>query len=251
MDITELYSPQIRVELGQYVFDSGVEIEVVSSQNSYFDWGRITFTKQFQDVLSLAAKETAAVKIGYDGILNDIFTGYISAPYNLGDTANTVLLKDSMILLDTVTINNTFLSTTPQELLTYILRQAGISSFSLSKQGYPERRLVPIRQMSGLNAIKIIHAMWGISVPFFFSGDTFHWGTQPEQKKVYVFEYGVNILQLNRTNGRWELQTASVPFVRHSHKISVVHPRLSGTFEVSKIMFTTNDAGFLRTTIFF
>jgi len=79
----------------------------------------------------------------------------------------------------------------------------------------------------------------------------FYWDEKPAQQKVYTFEYGVNIISLNRTGGVWELETVSAPFVRHSHKINLIHPRISGEFEVSKVVSTTNDSGFIRTYIYF
>ena len=61
----------------------------------------------------------------------------------------------------------------------------------------------------------------------------------------------MNILNLDRVGGEWELETISAPFVKHSHEIVVNHPKVSGTFEVKKVVFTTNDDGFIRTYITF
>lgn len=47
------------------------------------------------------------------------------------------------------------------------------------------------------------------------------------------------------------LETVSAPFVKHSHKINVIHPRINGEFEVSKVVSTTNESGFIRTYIYF
>lgn len=76
-------------------------------------------------------------------------------------------------------------------------------------------------------------------------------GEKPEQDKTYIFEYGVNIIALTRSGGSWELETVSAPFVRHSHKISVKHPKVSGEFEVSKVVSSTSENGFIRTKIYF
>ena len=66
-----------------------------------------------------------------------------------------------------------------------------------------------------------------------------------------MFEYGVNILSLTRFGGVWELETVSAPFVKHSHKIAVEHPKVSGEFEVSSVKIITNEDGFIRTYINF
>ena len=49
----------------------------------------------------------------------------------------------------------------------------------------------------------------------------------------------------------WELETVSAPFVKHSHKIAVEHPKVSGEFEVSSVKIITNEDGFIRTYINF
>ena len=76
-------------------------------------------------------------------------------------------------------------------------------------------------------------------------------GASRPVKIVYTFEYGVNIIALNRPGRVWELETVSAPFVRHSHKINVIHPKVSGEVEVSKVVSMTNDDGFIRTKIYF
>ena len=76
-------------------------------------------------------------------------------------------------------------------------------------------------------------------MPFFFSGGTFYWDEKPEQSKVYTFEHGVNIINLTRAGGVWELETVSAPFVKHSHKINLIHPQISGEREVLKVVSTS------------
>ena len=156
-----------------------------------------------------------------------------------------------MLILEETIINDTFLDTTPQEIITFILAKAGLSSMKLASKVYQTRKKVSIRQQNAVQAINTVNAAWGVKVPFFFSGGVFYWDEKPEQKKIYTFEYGVNILNLNRVGGVWELETVSAPFVKHSHKIAVKHPKISGEVEVQKVVSTTNDSGFIRTYIYF
>jgi hypothetical protein len=246
-----LFYPQIIARAGSYSFDQGVQAEIHSSQDSYFDWAKIRFTEEYQQKIALTRKDTASIELGYNGVYDEAFTGYVSRPYNSGDNADEITLKDDMLLLEETKINNTFLDTTPQEMISYFLAQAGISKMVLSSRNYPEKKRVPIREMSAVQAINAVHAAWNIKQRFFFSGGVFYWGKKPQQKKVYTFEYGVNILNLDRVGGEWELETISAPFVKHSHEIVVNHPKVSGTFEVKKVVFTTNDDGFIRTYITF
>lgn len=251
METMELFYPQIAVRAGAYRFDQGVEVEVHSSRTAYFDWAKIRFTEQFQPRISLDRMDAAAIEMGYNGVLDEVFTGYVAKPYSRGASANEIVLKDEMLLLEQTSVNATFLETTPQEVLAYILGQAGIGKMALSGQGYPTRKRLPIHRQTGIQAINTVNAAWGLKKPFFCSGGVFYWGTSPAQEKVYSFEYGVNILALNRTGGVWELETISAPFVKHSHKILVTHPLISGEFEVSQVLTITNDAGFIRTYIYF
>ena len=251
METTELYYPQIAARAGPYSFEQGIEIEVFSAKSSYFDWAKIRFTGQFQPKITLNRKDPAAIQLGYNGVLDDAFTGYVAKPYDGGAYANEVNLKDEMLILEETIINDTFLDTTPQEIITFILAKAGLSSMKLASKVYQTRKKVSIRQQNAVQAINTVNAAWGVKVPFFFSGGVFYWDEKPEQKKIYTFEYGVNILNLNRVGGVWELETVSAPFVKHSHKIAVKHPKISGEVEVQKVVSTTNDSGFIRTSIYF
>lgn len=218
---------------------------------AYYDWAKIRFTSQFRPKLSLKKKDPATIQLGYDGTLEDVFTGFVSGNYDGGTYANEVALKDEMLLMEETIINDTFLDTTPQELISYFLAQAGLSKMKLSSKTYPTRKMLPIRRQTAVQAINTVNAAWGLRVPFFFSGGVFYWDEKPEQKKVYTFERGVNILNLRRAGGVWELETVSAPFIKHSHKINLIHPQVSGEVEVSKVVSKTNDSGFIRTYIYF
>ena len=51
--------------------------------------------------------------------------------------------------------------------------------------------------------------------------------------------------------GSWELETVSMPFIHDSQTIKVIHPAYTGSALVKKVLFKTNDAGFIRTYITF
>jgi hypothetical protein len=251
LETTELYYPRIEVQAGGYLFDKGIEVEISSARASYFDWAKIRFTEQFRPEINIERKALGTIQMGYGDSLENVFTGFVSRPYDGGTCANEIVLKDEMLLLEETVINDTFLNTTPQELIACFLSRAGLSEMKLSAKNYPRRRMLPIREQNAVQAINTVNAAWGLKVPFFFSGGTFYWDTKPEQRAVYTFEYGVNIISLNRTGGVWELETVSAPFVKHSHKINVKHPKINGEQEVSKVLFSTNDSGFIRTYIYF
>ena len=135
-----MFYPQIIARAGSYSFDQGVQAEIHSSQDSYFDWAKIRFTEEYQQKIALTRKDTASIELGYNGVYDEAFTGYVSRPYNSGDNADEITLKDDMLLLEETKINNTFLDTTPQEMISYFLAQAGISKMVLSSRNYPEKK---------------------------------------------------------------------------------------------------------------
>lgn len=251
METLELFYPQIAARAGPYNLTQGIEFEIYSAKSSYFDWAKIRFTEDFQPEISLSRKDPGSIELGYNGVMEEVFTGHVSKPYNKGGAADEINLKDDMLLLEDTQINNTFLDTTPQEVISYILGQAGVSKMKLSGDSFQTRKKLPIRQMSAVQAINAVNAAWNTKKLFFFAGGVFYWGEKPEQSKVYTFEYGVNIINLNRLGGVWALETVSAPFVRHSHKINIVHPKISGEQEVEKVISSTNDDGFIRTKIYF
>ena len=251
MEITELYYPEIEVRAGSYSFKEGIEIEVSSAKGSYCDWAKIRFTGPFREKIALPRRTTASIALGYGCVLEPVFSGYVDKPAGSGTNADELCLKDETLLLEDTVIHDTFLSTTPQELIAFLLAKAGITRMKLSPKSYPVRKTLPIRQQNAVQAIHTVNAAWGIKPHFFFSGGVFFWDETPEQKKIYTFQYGVNILALNRVNGLWELETVSVPFVKHSHKINLIHPKVRGEREVQKVVSTTNDSGFIRTFLYF
>ena len=202
-------------------------------------------------MISIEKKEAGSISLGYDNVLEEIFQGYVTKTYNNSGSMDEILLKDEMLLLEETTISETFLDTTPQEIIQYCLSAAGITQYQITNTIYQPRKIVPIYAKNAIAVLKELNTIWGIDVRFFFSGGVFYWGEVPKQEKKYQFEYGVNILSLSRGMGSWQLETVSAPFIKHSHKIQVTHPKLTGEFEVKKVVFRTNESGFIRTTINF
>lgn len=251
MDTTTLFQPQISVTIGKYIFTQGIGIEVHSARASRTDWARIRFTSELPSELSISRMETASIQLGYNGTLETVFEGFVAVPFSAADGANEITLTDASIKLSNTIITETFLDTTPQEIISYMLAQSGISSAILSDNDFPALKRVGIYQRLALGVIDDVHTAWAINYPAFFRGGTFYWGALPKQAAIYTFEYGVNIISLNRVNGMWELETLSAPFIRHSDQIKIIHPQATGTFTVSSVTFRTNEDGFIRTSICF
>ena len=247
----ELFYPGIGVQIGAYSIKKGIEIETCSDAESYFDWAKIRFTDPYQTQIGIAKGDEMSIYLGYSGIMEEVFTGYVSSPYNRAQGKNEILAKDEMQRLEGVTISETFLDVTPQEIVRYLLEVAGISNFQISQEVYQPKKVVPVAQKNGIQVLEEIRRLWQIQKRFYFSGGVFYWCTNPEQKQTYLFEYGSNIIRLERSMGSWELETVSMPFIHHSQTIKVIHPAYTGSALVKKVLFKTNDAGFIRTYITF
>ena len=153
METLELFYPRITAQAGGYTFQQGIEIEVSSARDSRMDWAKIRFTDRFKPEITLSRLEPAAILLGYGGAFDEVFTGYVVKPYSTGSSANEIVLKDAMMLLEGLTVNETFLDTTPQEVIRYILAQAGLTELNLTSMVYPARKRLSIRKQSGVQEI--------------------------------------------------------------------------------------------------
>ena len=248
----ELFYPKIEARIGSYCFTSGIALEIYSDQKSTYDWAKVKFTKEFQDSVSLNRMDAAELKLGYSDTLQTVFDGYVTKNYNHASGADEILLKDEMLKLGETYITNTFLDTVPQEIAAYALNQAGITSMELVVNQYLTKSRIPVVKKSVPELLKHLQDIWSMGeLTACIRDKAFYWGVTPPQKKTYQFTYGENIICLGRESGYWELETVSIPDVRHSDMIQVSHPKISGSFEVKRMQFTTNDRGFIRTTICF
>lgn len=251
MTTDDLFYPDIKAEIGGYIFSEGITIEAYQSSKSYFDWAKVKFTSEYRDKISLNKKDDAVIQLGYNGNYKNVFTGYLSKPYDAAGDIDEILCKDGMILLDETYISNTFLDAAPQEIIKYCLSKAGVSNYKISSDLINQKPKIPIYKKNVISVLNEINSIWGISKKFFFDDGVFYWGTAPDQTSVYEFLYGENIISLSRDGSLWKLETVSAPFIKKTNNIKVTHPRINGTYEVIKIAFKTNDTGFIRTYIYF
>lgn len=250
IDRQELFYPDLQVKIGDYIFTEGIAVEIYSDRNKPCDWGKIKFTSEYQPEIDLAGKADITISLGYNGIMQDVFIGVLADTYN-GCGKDEILFKDYMYKLEQTNISACFKDCTPQDIIREGLVAAGIDKIHLSDSTYPVKKIFPVYNKNIENLLKQINAAWGIDNKSYFVKGGFYWGITPEQGDVLEFEYGSNIISLGKDMDMWELETISVPSMQHSQKISVVHPKITGEFETEKVIFRTNTAGFIRTTIYF
>lgn len=245
----DLFYPELAVQLGSYCLQSGVKMMVVSCQDSSFDWAKIQFTEQLQEAVTLVKMDEVTVSMGYDGEFSPVFTGYLTNDFALSDGANELLAKDAAIKLEEIIVSNTFVDVQPSEIVEYCCRQAGLE-YKLPPTQYPQRSY-PVMSENALKVIGGLGAIWGIAPLVYLRNGVLHWDVPTEQTQIYVFEYSLNIISLTKDAGYWCLETVSTPFIRHSDRIGVKHPELTGTFTVYKVIFSSNEQNFVRTQIYF
>ena len=156
-----------------------------------------------------------------------------------------------MIKLERTGIQGTFIDCTPQDIVRYVLSQAGIDSYRLSENDFGKTERLVIAKGNGLQALKQINSGWGTDIRFFFRDGMFYWGCKPEQKNVYVLEESNNILSLQKKGKLFEIETLGVPWIHHSEEIEVIHSKYTGTVTVEKTIIKSNEQGFTRMYLYF
>ncbi len=251
MKTQNLFYPVQQAVVGGYSLQKGISIEVFSDKDYLYDWARIRFTRQFNGNISLNRGDGAEIAMGYDGRLQTVFRGVVARPYNNATFKDEILIKDYTLKLEETLISGTFLEVTPQDMVQQGMMRAGITDMLLSGESYPVKKKVAIREKPVSEYLMEVDSLWGIQTTKSFLLGRFYWNEKPEQPEMYLFEYGNNIISLGRERRLWKLETIAIPAIQHSCKIGIDHPEISGTYEVAKVIFSSDDRGFVRTKIFF
>lgn len=251
MKTQNLFYPVQQAAVGGYSFGAGISIETFSAKGYLYDWARIRFTRQFNGNISLNRGDGAEISMGYDGRLQTVFRGVVARQYNQATFKDEILVKDYTMKLEDAMVSGTFRDVTPQDLVRQGMMAAGIGSMAISGTGHPAKRRVSIREQPVSEMLMYIDSLWGIRTVKSFLLGTFYWDEKPPQSEMYVFEYGNNIISLTRDRQSWKLETVALPMLQHSTLIRVEHPEITGTFEVERVIFSSDDRGFARTKIYF
>ena len=243
----DYFSPAYEIEISGYKLSNGVAFEVYSSSKSAFDWAEVRLTDQIAKYLQLDKMNKIDISIGYADQREQVFGGYIEKNLN-----NSLVCKDSTLLLHQAKLTETFINVDPSELIAYGLNMASINKYVLRNGYYPKKERLAVSNKSVIELFKLVNQSWGLNEKYFFIPDgTFYWGEVPVQNKVTEFVYQENIISMRNEASYWVLTSIATPQVRHTNTISVVHPKLQGEFVVEKLRHYTNANGFLRTDLYF
>lgn len=249
MAYKKLISPEFRITTDKYEITSGMEVEIFSSRAARSDWSKVELTSQYEGLVTYEDMEEAKVELGYDDDFDTLLDGYCRKSGN--DYWKEIMIRDAMIKLERITVKQTFLDCTPQDIIKWVLAQAGITEYQLSNEEFGKRDVVIISEQNGIKAIAQVNSDWGIEKDFFFQNKVFYWGCKPEQKNIYVLDESENILSLNKIGDFYEIETLGVPWIHHSQEIEVVHSKYSGMVTVEKTITRSNSDGFTRMFIYF
>lgn len=246
--MNDFFYPEYEVKVGKNIITEAIQLETQLDNNISFDWTHISFTNNLLAELNIKKEDEFSLSIGYEGGLEEIFTGYVT-----DIQGNTIIIKNEMLKLAKVKITNSFISSIPQEIITFILEKAGVIEYELSKEAYPIKKLLNLSKVSGTEALKMVDKAFNIpSSTSIFKCKKFEWNVPARQDKIYNFIYAENIINLEPTETKtWELTTIAVPFVKIFNKINVEHPKVSGEFDVNQIKIMIDESGFIRTRLTF
>jgi hypothetical protein len=249
MERKKLISPEFKVSTAKYEITSGMEVECFSSREARSDWCRVELTSQLQGTVSYDDMEEATVELGYDGDYDTLLTGYCKRTDN--DYWKEILIRDPMIKIERTVIKATFVSCIPQDIVRYVLTQAGITEYRLADTAYGTKDTVIVNSQNGIRTITQVNNVWGLENDFFFQDGIFYWGCRPEQDTIYILEESENILSLKRYGSLYEIETLGVPWIHHSQEVEVSHSKYSGTVKVEKTITRSDENGYTRMFIYF
>ncbi|QUO43461.1 hypothetical protein KDJ56_11170 [Brevibacillus composti] len=213
---------QIRV--GNVVVASGLkELDVWRSRKDPAGYASFLF----KDEVEIDAPQGAIVEIdiGYDETnAARVFTGYVSRP-----DQERIIAKDSMTKLLQTKVMQSFLQATPQDMIRFGLKLAGIEVYSIAEQIFSPRNQV----VANLNVYDMIrqriNPYWNIDfAPHFDVRDVFVWQPLTRSDEMFLFQYGENIIEMLADGEIGMFRTVFVPELDHSQYIMISHPQVNG-----------------------
>lgn len=249
MGYKKLISPEFRISTEKYEITSGMEVECFSSRESRSDWCRVELTSQLQSLVTYEDMEPGTVELGYEDDYDTLLSGYCRRAE--GDYWKEILIRDAMIKVERTEVKGTFTFCTPQDIIRYVLTQAGIADYKLDSAEYGKKDAFIVNRQNGIKTIAQVNSTWGIDNDFFFRDGVFYWGCKPEQENIYVLEESENILSLKKYGDLYEIETLGVPWIHHSQEVEVLHSKYSGVVKVEKTIVKSDANGYTRMYIYF
>ncbi|NHM25467.1 hypothetical protein G7K71_08660 [Desulfofundulus sp. TPOSR] len=262
--MSDLFSPFVKLVVGgnevRNLFD---QLDIWLSRKEPADVAEFTLKPGIPD-LGLVRDTAVEIWMGYDEKNAwRVFTGYVVEPM-----PPRYLCKDGAVRLFKTRIVQTFLNATPQDIIRFGLRKAGVQEGVLAPGPFPAKPRFVAAGENVSDLVKRVNATWGLDYDHYFDGDgRFYWDPPaPKPGPVYSYRFGENIIDLEfyadrepsgqrsigSTVGSGKLLTVASPFVGHSREIEIIWPEVAGSrYLVETVHHFMNDKKSLRTEIFF
>ncbi|MGE5606889.1 MAG: hypothetical protein ACM3YE_14530 [Bacteroidota bacterium] len=231
MNYQEFIAPYHRVNIGDFTVKRLDSLEIVSSRINPCDLARISLDCLEVNPEDFHKDDPVNVSLGYQEIGTwKVFDGFVQDPSK--KRIIDLFCKDRMVRLG-AKITKTFVNATPQEIISFGLRAAGIDQFILSSRYLNQRHLFVAKDITVIDLIKLVNRTWNLDDwAFYFEPEgTFYWGPWEESERykrgaLTVFEYGKNIINLDPSDEETgTLETILLPFLRHSTLIKIQDSR--------------------------
>ncbi|KEQ23431.1 hypothetical protein [Paenibacillus tyrfis] len=230
-----------RIRIGNVIVTNGIaQLELWRSRKE--PGGYVTFLFKPEVDLQVTIGSIVEVDLGYDeSTAARVFTGEVSGQN---------VAKDSMAKLLNVKVSQSFIQASPQDMIKYVLEQAGMEEFRLAPQVFEPKNTV-VAGLNGYDMIKQrIHPQWGIDFATYCdTRDVFIWRPVERPKEMFLFD-DENILELMTDGDRGRMRTVFVPGLDHSQYVSLLHPRVQGIALVDTVHHYIKDEK-LRTEIYY
>ena len=256
-------SPYIDLKVGSTeVRNQFASLEVMLSSKQPADICEFALKLGLPD-LGLVKDKEIELYIGYSGERSwKVFSGYVYEP-----RAPRFLCKDEALKLFKTEVIQTFLDVTPQDVINFGLKKAGITQMELDSKAYPKKDRFVAAGENVSDLVRRVNTTWKIYNDWYFKEKKFYWKPfTPVPGPVYSYRFEENILDLTFTTDRepygqrkvgstsssGKLLTVVSPFINHGQEIEIIWPEIKATrFIVEAVKHFMNDVGALRTEIHF
>jgi len=222
-----LAAPYYRVELGDYLITSPHAWEVVSSRLAPTT---ATLRLPAQAIPDPPAGSPMTIWQGYRGHGEwMVLTGAVRRVSTEGDEL-IIHGSDPMAPVARHRVSRAFTGATPQEVIRWLLSQAGVTQYRISSRPYPPLSRFVAEGTVG-QVMAAITAAWGLTADWYWLPDVGVWWGPPEEsprasKVAAAITYGRNMLDHRVEPGakRGRLTMPAAP-IYHSNLILVSDPR--------------------------
>lgn len=235
----KLVTPEFKLMLPTLDITSGFDVSYVSSKTAHCDYVKLYLEEETEKYISGQDISDCAVMMGNDGDYDELIQG--SGQWR--NNGKELWIRDLMEKLFQTIVSATFLKCHPQEAVRYILELSGVEKYNISDAVYDVKDTFTVSGINACDAIKEVNAAWNIDVAFFYWGDTFYWGTVPEQEELYELN-DENVLGIEKDGDIWTAYIIGLPWIHHSQYITINHEDLIAVGVVEKCVLQSQSEGF-------